>query len=80
MLAPLTLVERELYADEINWELGPVPEPPPMTQSDQAVEAIVDALAYRLLACEAMDALRTVTIDRDRAREEIGRLRECRRA
>jgi hypothetical protein len=71
---------RELTVDEIEWELRPLPEPPPMTATDQVVEATIDALSYRLLALEAIDQLHTLTSRVDRANEEIRRLHEQPRA
>jgi hypothetical protein len=69
---------RELTVDEIQWDLTPLPEPPPMTATDQVVEATVDALSYRLLAFEAIDQLRELTLRLERERESYIRiLQEC---
>jgi hypothetical protein len=73
-------IDRDLLDSEINWELTPLPAPEPMPQVEMLTEAIVDALSYRLIVCEALDALRKVTIERDRAREENIRFREAARA
>lgn len=69
----------ELPADEIEWMLGPVPPAAPMPPDEMIVELAIDALAYRLIVVESFDALRQLTIERDRAREECVRLREAAR-
>lgn len=69
----------ELPASAIDWELGAAPMDVDTLQSgaDILADAVIDALAYRLALLEAIDLLRTVTIERDRAREECVRLREA---
>lgn len=66
----------ELLEQDICWGLRPLPDPAPMLPTEQAVEATVDALAYRLLACEALDKLHTLASQLDRERELNGRLRD----
>lgn len=77
--AVATNVITELAADDIEWTLRPMPMAPPMTRDEMIVELAVDALAYRLIVVECFDALRQVTIERDRARAECIRLREAAR-
>ena len=60
---------------EITWDLGPVPDPPPMSVEEQVVEAIADALSYRLLVLEAFDQLREKTLECDRLREQLTQMR-----
>lgn len=79
MSAVLQPALRELTADEIDWTLPPPPAPPPVTRDEMLVELAIDALAYRLIVVECFDALRQLTIERDRAREECIRLREAAR-
>ena len=73
-------IARELLDSDICWDLRPLPEPAPMSGDEMVTESIIDGLAFRLLAVEAIDALRTVTLERDRLRAELIRLREAARA
>lgn len=68
-------VERELAAVDIPWDLAPLPDPPLMSATEQAVEATIDALSYRLVLCEALDRLRDLTLQNDRLRTENTELR-----
>lgn len=63
-------VARELTASEICWELAPLPVPQPMAPDDLIAEISIEALSYRLLAVEAIDRVRTLTLRLDRARSE----------
>jgi hypothetical protein len=65
-------IERELTADEIQWDLTPLPDVP--ADPDPFTAALVDALAYRSLVQAALDQLREVTLELDRERERYLRL------
>ena len=60
----------ELHADTINWELPPAPVEASrsMSSADILAEAVVDALSYRLIVLESLDALHTLTRGFDRER------------
>ena len=79
-LAVAVPVDRDLNVDEVCWELQPLPEPAPMPASEMIVEVTIDALSFRLLAVEALDALRALTLQLDRAREDNRQLRNARAA
>lgn len=70
-----TPILEELHADAIEWELRPMPDPLTMTRDDMILESTIDAFAYRLLACEALDHLYRRTVQADRQREQIAELR-----
>lgn len=67
---------RELLDSDIRWDLGPLPEPAPMSPTEQAVEAAIDALCYRLIVLESFDRIRQLTLQLDRARDVNRRNRE----
>jgi hypothetical protein len=71
-------VAHELLDTEINWELQPG-EPAsieaPQDAADILTDAVIDALSYRLLACEALDRIRLLTLQLDRAQSQIAELR-----
>ena len=52
-----------------------MPDPLTMTRDDMILESTIDAFAYRLLACEALDHLYRRTVQADRQREQIAELR-----
>jgi hypothetical protein len=73
--AMIGLVQRELLDGDIEWNLRPAPDPPPMARDAMIVEAVLDAQAYRSMLCAALDKLRDLTLALDRERESTRRLR-----
>lgn len=71
-------VLRELSADEIDWELGAAPMDVNASEdgADVLAEAVIDALAYRLVALESLDALHRLTGQLNRLTEQNAELRD----
>src|SRR5579871_5225808 len=68
-------IERGLPDTEICWGLAPSPEPLAMSGADALVEAVIDALAYRLIVVECFDRLRWLTRQLEQSRSECATLR-----
>ena len=63
---------RDLHADAIDWDL---PTAPVTESGDVLADAVVDALAYRLVAQEALHAVHRLTRRLDRLTEQHAALR-----
>lgn len=79
MIADHPPVTRPLDVSDINWTLPAAPEPE-CDPDDLVTDALVDALAYRLVVQECFDELRRLTLALDGSRAEVARLREAHRA
>jgi len=79
---PPDRVTTELRADEIEWELAPLPAPNllAMSDEDRLVCAVREAEAYRLLAQQAIHELHDLTVRHDRLSDAHHRLSEEYRA
>src|SRR4051794_23861012 len=73
-------VTRELHADDINWELQPVPETPPAHPDELLVDALIDSESYRAVNSAAFHHAHRLYVELEQLRTIHARLIEDYRA
>jgi hypothetical protein len=72
------VMEPPISADDIRWDLGDLPAPPP--SDDLLTDALMEAMAYRLLAQQALHYAHDLCCAVDRLTAERNRLLDENRA